>query len=140
MLRTTPSIEFELESRAIECTRACTLSDFKRIDTIVLVGNPRAVAYGREWRANNSEAYVRRVRDRFAAAGFAVEQRTASGSADCDLLFLARTGCLVPGGGGFSVIAAELARPAGPVVEGDAFCAWHGAGARPANVTPRTFA
>ena len=91
----------------------------RRVDTVVIVGNPRSVAYGRAWRANNSEAYVQRVADLFAAEGYAVERRTSS-SADCDLVFLAKSSCLIPGGGGFSALAAELAREA--VVEGDPQC------------------
>ena len=91
----------------------------RRVDTVVIVGNPRSVAYGRAWRANNSEAYVQRVADLFAAEGYAIERRTSS-SADCDLVFLAKSSCLIPGGGGFSALAAELAREA--VVEGDPQC------------------
>lgn len=94
-------------------------ASIRRVDKITIVGNPRSVAYGRAWRANNSEAYVQRVADLFAAEGYAVERRTSS-SADCDLVFLAKSSCLIPGGGGFSALAAELAREA--VVEGDPQC------------------
>lgn len=102
------------------------------VKRVVLVGNLRAsemhlgrgghrVVVGTRGR---SEAYLRRVRHLFASSGYVTVLHTHAGaSADCDLLLLASAGCLVPGGGGFGMLAAELARDAGPVFAGSSQCA-----------------
>lgn len=101
-------------------------SSGRHYERIVLVANPRAVwSYVRDRddvTTNQSAQIIDRVGALFAAAGYAVETRTA-GDADCDLIFMSSLGCLVPGGGGFSALAAKLALEAGTVVEGNANCA-----------------
>lgn len=91
----------------------------RHVSTIVLVGNMRSVASYLRFRHNvtwqNGAELVERVRQLFARSGYAVKLRLNS-SADCDLVYLAKNGCMIPSGGGYSSLAATFAHQWGSVV------------------------
>ena len=92
---------------------------------VIIVGNAQSVARmigrGGHHMAStsravaNSLALLANVRALFEARGFEVATRTDS-PADCDLLLMAKLGCLVAGGGGYGGLAAALASDAGAVL------------------------
>jgi len=101
------------------------------ISAITLVANLRSLTTGSR-RSTKSAALLRRVRSLYEARPFGapahrthitaifarvrlrqergyVVSKPVSSSADCDLVLLAKQGCLIPGTGGFSKLAVRFA-------------------------------